>query len=94
MKKKTIYIERSIVAPNGMTTSSEIFELPFLNSKVIGAGVNNKTICDLKKKKRAEYHYSDGSKLVFEDVTEEATAALAAKVKDADMEMVPADAKP
>lgn len=60
-------IKRTIIDPHGGEGKSEIFTVP-LSSRTIGAGVNNKTIYDLKKRGRATYEFPDGSSYLFENL--------------------------
>lgn len=91
-------IRRTIVAPDGTEGKEDTFNVPLDRAnRVVGAGVNNKTIYDLKKKGRAEYVFGDGSKFVFEVVTPELLAKeakAAQEMLDAEMEEANADANP
>lgn len=88
-------IRRTIVGPDGTEGKEETFNVPLDRAnRVVGAGVNNKTIYDLKKRGRAEYVFGDGSKFVFEVVTPELLAREAAEAKamlDAEMAEANAD---
>jgi hypothetical protein len=81
------HIRRTIVAPDGTEGKDDYFHVPLNNAnRVIGAGVNNKTVYDLKKRGRAEYVYSDGSKYVFVVLTPELLAQEAADAAEMDKE--------
>lgn len=76
-------IRRTVVSPDGTEGKEDIFNVPLDKpNRVVGAGVNNKTVYDLKKRGRAEYHFSDGSKFVFEVITPELLAREAKAAED------------
>lgn len=45
----------------------ETFDLPFLSSRIVGPGVNNKVIYDLKKRGRSEIQFGN-AQMIFEVV--------------------------
>ena len=92
-KNRSVQIRRTIVGPDGTEGKEDFFTVPLNNAnRVIGAGVNNKIIYDLKKRGRAEYIYSDGSKFVFEVVTPELLAKEAKAAQELlDAEMIEAN---
>lgn len=62
-------IKKTIVAPNGKPGEVKTFNVPLgAANKIVGAGVSNECVYNLKKRGRHEVEYSDGSKIIFEVV--------------------------
>lgn len=64
--KGTHILVKRTVQEQGKPDQVESFTLPFLNSRIIGEGVNNKTIYDLKKDGRAVVQMNTGKVIIFE----------------------------
>lgn len=62
-----VHVRRTLRVPD-RPEQVEVFKLPSLNKRIVGPGISNHVIYDLKKRGVSEVEFPDGSSMFFEVV--------------------------